>query len=306
LIVAEAGTTFGQNYPNKPIRMVTSETGGASDVVSRLIAPGLSENLGQPVIVDDRGTNIAGDIVAKAPPDGYTLLLFGSALWTLPLIRKNMPYDAVTDFAPITLVASAPTILVVHPSVPVTSVRDLIALAKAKPGELNYAGGAVGSPNHIAGELFKAMAGVNFVRIPFRGSGTAVNALVGGHVQLSFSPATAAMPHVKAGRLRARAVTSAQPTAVAPGLPTIAASGLPGYESVGMYGVFAPAKTPAVVIDRLNQEIRRVLAKGDVKERFFNVGSDVVGNSPSEFAAMRKADIARVGKVVREAGIREE
>jgi tripartite-type tricarboxylate transporter receptor subunit TctC len=299
-------TTSGQDYPVKPIRMVTSETGGASDILSRLIAPGLSDNLGQPVIVDDRPTNLAADIVAEALPDGYTLLLFGSALWTLPLIRKHMPYDAVTDFAPITLVAIAPTVLVVHPSVPVTSVKELIALAKAKPGELNYAGGAVGSPNHLAGELFKAMAGVNFVRIPFRGSGTAVIALVGGQVQLSFSPATAAMPHAKAGRLRALAVTSAQPSAVAPGLPTIAASGLPGYECVGMYGVFAPAKTPAALIDRLNQEIRRVLAKGDIKERFFNVGSDVVGNSPSEFAAIRKADIARVGKVVREAGIREQ
>ena len=162
LIVAEAGTTFGQNYPNKPIRMVTSETGGASDVVSRLIAPGLSENLGQPVIVDDRGTNIAGDIVAKAPPDGYTLLLFGSALWTLPLIRKNMPYDAVTDFAPITLVASAPTILVVHPSVPVTSVRELIALAKAKPGELNYAGGACGITQPHCGGTVQGHGGCQF------------------------------------------------------------------------------------------------------------------------------------------------
>src|SRR5262249_33250378 len=196
LTVVGADTTFGEDYPNKAMRMVTSEAGGGSDFVARMIAPGLSDNLGHQVIVDDRGSNIAGEIVAKAPPDGYTLLVFGSALWTLPLIRKNIPYDAVKDFAPITLVASAPTILVVHPSVAAMSVKELIALAKAKPGELNYASGASGSPSHIAGELFKASAGVNIVRVPFRGSGPALVALLGGQVQLSFAPAAAGIPYV--------------------------------------------------------------------------------------------------------------
>ena len=306
LTVMGTDTASGQNYPDKPIRMVTAEAGGGSDFVARLIAPGLSGNLGHQVIVDDRGSNNSGDIVAKAAPDGYTLLLIGSALWTLPLMRKNMPYDSVKDFAPVTLVATQPNILVVHPSVAATSIKELIALAKANPGELNYASGASGSPNHIAGELFKVLAGVNIVRIPFKGSGPALIALLGGQVQLSFTPAAAVIAYIKAGKLRGLAVTSAQPTALAPGLPTIAASGLPGYESVGMYGVFAPAKTPSALVNRLNQEIRQVLAKAEIKERFFGSGSDVVGNSPAEFAAIRRADIARAGKVIRDAGIREE
>lgn len=304
MLVLCATVASGQNYPNKPVRIVTSGVGGGADVVARLLAPGLSGGLGQQVIVDNRGSGvIPGEIVSKAPPDGYTLLLYNNTLWVGPLIQ-NTPYDAVRDFAPITLTSRAPNILVVHSALPVKSVRQLIALAKARPGELNYASGSTGASNHIAAELFKAMAGVDIVRIPYKSGALESADLISGQVQLMFASASMT-PHVRSGRLRALAVTSAEPSALFPGLPTIAASGLPGYESGSIYALFAPAGTPAAFIQRLSQESVRVLHTSGSRERYFKAGMETVGSSPEGLAATIKSDIAKLGKVIKDAGIRE-
>ncbi|MBI4189464.1 MAG: tripartite tricarboxylate transporter substrate binding protein [Betaproteobacteria bacterium] len=304
MMVLGAGVVSGQEFPNKPIRMVTSPPGGGADFASRLIAQGLSGPLGQQVIVDNRGGIIPMEIVSKAPPDGYTLLLSAS-LWLTPLLQ-NTPYDPVRDFSPITLVGNSPNVLVVHPSLPVKSVKELIALAKARPGELNYASGATGASTHLAAESFKSMAGVDIARIPYKGNGPALNALIGGQVQLMFATAGSVTPHLKSGRLKGLAVTSARPSALAPGLPAVTTSGLAGYESAAPYGIFAPAGTPATLINRLNQEIVRVLKQADVKDRFFNSGIEIVGSSPEGLAATVKSEMARSGKVIKDAGIRAE
>jgi tripartite-type tricarboxylate transporter receptor subunit TctC len=303
LMVLGAGVVSGQAYPNKPIRIVTAAVGGGSDFTSRLIAQGISVPLGQPVIVDNRSVGIsAPEIVAKALPDGHTLL-FGS-FWIDTLLYKA-PYDPVRDFSPITLATRSPNILVVHPSVPVKSVKELIALTKAKPGELNYGSGGPGSTPHLAGELFKAMAGVNIVHIPYKGSGAALLDVIGGQVQLMFATAASAMPQVKGGKLRALAVTSAQPSALAPGLPPVAGS-LPGYEATLILGMFAPAKTPGTIINRLNQEIVRVLNTAEAKEKFLNAAAEIVGSSPAELAGTMKAEMARWGKLIKDTGIKPD
>jgi len=303
LMVSGAGVVSGQNYPNKPIRIVTSEPGGGNDIVARLVAEGLTASLGQRVIVDNRGI-IAAEIAAKATPDGYTLLIYGSNIWLMQYLRDNVPWDPLRDFAPLTVAVNLPNILVVHPSLPVKSVKELVELAKAKPGELNYAAGTIGVSPHLAAELFKALAGVNIVRVPYKGGGPALNGLIGGEVHLMFPNAGSVMPHIKSGRVRALAVSTAQPSALAPGLPTVAAS-VPGYETGAVICVFAPARTPAAIVDLLNREIVRVLNGAIVKERLFNSGSEVVANSPREFAAFIKSDMARMGKVIRDAGIHE-
>lgn len=306
-MVLGAGAASGQNYPVKPVRVVSIGAGGGGDIAARLIAQRLSASLGRQVIVDNRGGGLlAGEIVAKAPPDGYTLLSYGSTIWLLPLLQDNVSYDPVRDFAPISLVTRSPNILVVHPSVPAKSTGDLIALARARPGDLNYASGATGAITHLAVELFKSMAGVNFTKVNYKGSGAAANALLAGEVQLMFPSAGTAAPHIRSGRFRALAVTSAEPSALAPGLPTVAASGLPGYEAVAVQGMFAPAGTPASIINRLHREIVQVLNSADVKEKLFNVGIEVVGSSPEQFAAMMKSDMAKWGKVIKDAGIRTE
>ena len=248
---------------------------------------------------------ISTQTVSKSPPDGYTLLLYSSSLWVLPLM-KDVPWDPLRDFAPVILVASAPNILVIHPSLPVRTVGELISFAKARPGKLDYATGASGAAAHLSAELFKSMARVTIVRIPFKGTGPGLNALMGGQVHLMFPAAGAVVSHVKSGRLKALAVTSARPTELAPGLPTMAAAGLAGYEAVSVYGLFAPAKTPASVINRLNQETARVISDVETKERFFNAGVEIVGSSPEELAATIRTDIVRWDKVIREAGIRED
>ena len=305
LMVLGAGTVPGQSFPNKPIRIVTSAPGGGADLVARVIAQGISGPLGQQVVVDNRtGGAILGDIVSKAPPDGYTLLLTGS-FWILPLIQK-VSFDPVRDFAPITLASTEPNVLVVHPTVAAKSVKELIASAKARPGELNYSSGPSGGTAHLAGELFKAMAGINIVRIPYKGGGPALNGLLSGEVQLTFSSASSVALYAKSGRLKALAVGSAEPSVLAPGLPTVAASGLPGYESVSINGIFVPAGTPAPIVKRLNHEIVRVLNQADVKERLLNSGTEAIGSSPGQFATAVKSDLARMSKVLRDAGIHAE
>ena len=290
------------NFPNKVIRIVTPATGGGSDVLARLIAPALTESLGQQVIVDNRGA-ISAEIVAKSAPDGYTVLVDGSPLWLLPLFRA-VPWDPVKDFAPLTLAVSSPSMLVVHPSVPVNSVRELIALAKARPGQLNYAAGTIGATPHLAAELFKVMAGVNIVRVPYKGSGPSLIGLMSGEVEFMFPGAASAWGFVKQGRLKGLAICAAQPSALFPGVPTMAASGLPGYESVSPQGIVAPARTSAAIVARLNREIVQALNKAEVKERLSSSGIEVVGSSPEEFAAKMKADMARTSKLIKDAGIK--
>jgi tripartite-type tricarboxylate transporter receptor subunit TctC len=299
-----AGIAPAQDYPNRPVRIVTSEAGGGNDFQARLVARGLSASLGQQVIVENRPSGVTpGDIVSRASPNGYTLLLYNNALWTGPLIQKT-PYDPVRDLAPITTVAVAPNFLVVNVGLPANSVGELIALARAKPGELNYASSGTGATNHLAAELFKAMAGVDIVRIGYKGAAQALNDLIANQVQVMFPTAGAAAPHVKSGRVRGLAVTSAERSALAPQLPTVAASGLPGFESLATYGMFAPAGTPRRLVTRLQEEIVRVLNTADVKEKFFSSGMEAIGGTPEQLAATVRTEMVRMEKVIRAAGIR--
>ena len=307
LMVLSASAVCAQSYPVKPIRIVTAEPGGGHDLTARLIAQGITPALGQQVIVENRsGAIFAGDIVAKAPPDGYTLLAFGSSLWLLPFMKNSVPYDAVRDFAPVILATNAPILVVIHPSLPAKSIRELIALAKARPGDIDYASGASGASSHLAVELFKSMAHVDLVRIPYRGNGPALTAVIGGQVQLIFPTAGSAAPHLKSGRLRALAVASAGPTALFPRLPTVAAAGLPGYEASSIVGVFAPAKTPSAIVSRLNAEIHQALNKSETKQRFFDSGVETICGSPEQLAAAVKSEMAILGKLIKDSGIRAD
>ena len=296
-----------QEFPAKPVRIVASEAGGSGDFIARLVAQGLTTALGQQVIVENRGGGvIAGDLVARSAPDGYTLLLYGNTLWLLPLMRKQVPYDPQRDFAPITLAARSVNVLVVHPSLPVKSVKDLVALARAKPGELNFSTAAPGTINHLAGELFNSMAKVSIVRVSYRGSPSAMNAVLSGEVQLMFASAAPVKPHIQSGRVRPLGVTTAKRSTTYPDLPTIAEAGLPGFEAVSTHGIFAPAKTPEAIVARLHQEIVRVLQRPESRERFASIGTEAAGSTPPELAAEIKAEVARMGKVIREAGIQEK
>jgi tripartite-type tricarboxylate transporter receptor subunit TctC len=301
-----SGAADAQPYPHKPIRMLTAEVGGSADFSARTLAQVLSVSLAQQVVVDNRPSGvIPPDIVAKAQPDGYTLLLYSNGVWTLPLMQAA-PYDALTAFAPVSLTSRSPNFVVVHPSVAAHSIRELVALAKAKPGQLNYGSGAPGAATHLAGELFKSMAGVDIVRIPYKGGGPALSALLGGQVQVMFPTAASVSPHVRTGRLRALAVTSAQPSPLFPDVPTVTASGVPGYVAEQNIGVFAPAKTPAAIVELLYREILGAVRKPEVKERFANAGVEPVGTTPQEFATVIKADVARMTILIKSSGIRAE
>lgn len=306
LLAATAASA--QTYPVKPIRVVTAEPGGGNDFAARTIGQAIGSRLGQPWVIDSRGG--AGGVIAietavRAPADGYTLLVYAQNVWTIPLLRKGVRYE-VKDLAPITWIARSPCTLVVHPSLPVQSVQDLIALVKARPGQLSYGAGGVGAITHLSAELFKSMAKVDILFVPYKGNGPAMNDLISGQVQMMFGTAGTVAPHVRSGRVRAIAVTSAEPSVLAPGLPTIAASGLPGYESISIYGMYAPAKTPEAIIRQLNSAVVSVLHMPDVRERFFNVGMEVVGSTPEQFAAAMKTDEARLRKVIKDAGIRAD
>lgn len=305
-LLMAAASGIAQEYPSKTVRIVASEAGGSGDFVARLVAQGLTSAFGQQVVVDNRGGGvIAGDVVAKSPPDGHTLLLYGNTLWLLPLMRKQMPYDPYRDFMPVTLAARAVNVLVVHPSLPVKSVKDLIALARARPGALNFSSAAPGTMNHLAAELFKSMAKINIVRVSYRGSASALTAVMSGEVQMMFAAAAPVRPHIQAARVKALAVTTATRSTSYPDLPTVAEAALPGFEAVSAHGVFVPAKTPDSIVARLHQEIVRVLQRRESKERLAGIGAEPVGSTPEQLAGEIKAEIARMGKVIREAGIQE-
>ena len=305
---ASAGVAAdASDFPKRPIRLVASGVGGTGDFASRLIGPHLAARLGQSVIVDNRpGGVVPGQILADAPPDGHTLMMAGEVIWLSPFMRKSVPFDPVRDFAPIMLAVVSPNVLVVHPSLPVHSVQDLIRLAKQKPGELNMASSGIGNSNHLAGAIFNAMAGVNIVGIAYKGAQLALNDVIGGRVQLMFSTVNAASGHVAAGRLRGIAVTTAQPTLLMPKLPTIASAGLPGYESAAKIGLFARAGTAPEVLALFHREVSQYLKRPDTSERFFKSGVDVVANTPEEFRAMIGNEMKMKGRIIREAGIQME
>ncbi|MCC6532318.1 MAG: tripartite tricarboxylate transporter substrate binding protein [Burkholderiales bacterium] len=293
-----------EGFPNKPLRIIAPEAGGNGDTTARLIAAGLARALGHNVVVENRGGNavIGAQALATSQPDGYTMLV-GSTLWMLPLIQKNVPFDPARDFAPITLATRTPMILVVNPSLPVNSVKELVALAKAKPGELSYGSAGVGSTNHLAPELFKLMAQVSILHVPYKGVALALNDLISGRLQVMFPAASSAMPHVKAGRLRALAVSTTNPSQLAPGLPTVAAAGLPGFEAAFLSAVLTRAGTPPPIINRLSHEIVRVVTEQEVKDKLFLMGMDAVGSTPAQLGQTMQLEVAKWGKVIRDAGI---
>jgi tripartite-type tricarboxylate transporter receptor subunit TctC len=298
-------TASAQTFPTKTIRIVTGGAGGGNDIAARLIAEGLTNSLGQQVIVENRASGFApGEAVARAAPDGHTIVLSGRSHWMAPLtVTVKSPYDPVKDFAPITVPAATPNVLAVHPSLPVKSVKELIALAKARPGELNYGASGQGSGPHLAGELFKSMADVNIVHVNYRAMGAVYIDLMAGQVHISFGSAPGIMPHVRSGRLKGLAVSSAQPSALAPGLPPIATTGLPGYDFTSPFGIFAPAETPRTLVMRLHEEIVKVLNTPSVKDRFFKAGLEVVAGTPEELAAMVKSEMEKLGRIVKEGGV---
>jgi tripartite-type tricarboxylate transporter receptor subunit TctC len=298
-------TASAQDFPSKPIRIITASAGGGSDFAARVIAQAISEPLGQQVIVDNRANGIvAAEAVAKGPADGYAMTVGGSAHWIRPQFQK-MPYDPVRDFATITLVSKDAFVLVVHPSVPVKSVKELLALAKARPGQLNYGTAGAGSTQHLATEAFAAAATIKLTHIPYKGSAPAITDLLAGESQVMINDVGLVMPHAKTGKLRAIAVTTLEPSALVPGLPPIATD-VPGFEAVSMTGLWIAAKTPAAIVNKLNQEVVRALNRPDVKERFLKAGSEVVGNTPAQFDTIIKADIARTNKIIKDADIKTD
>jgi tripartite-type tricarboxylate transporter receptor subunit TctC len=296
-----------QAYPSKPIRFVVPyPPGGPLDTVARLTAQSVSESMRQPVIVDNKpgaGGNIGADIVAKAPPDGYTILMGAVATHAInPSLYASIPYDAVRDFAPVTQLAATPNVLIVNPSVPASSVREFIAYAKANPGKLNFGSGSTGSAGHLAGELFKAQAGVEMTHVPYKGAAPAMQDLVGGQIQVMFDNLASALGQVRAGKVKALAVTTAKRTALAPELPTIAESGLPGFDISTWFGVFVPAGTPRDVVDRLHREFTRALAVPGIREKVVGLGAEPVGNRPEEFAAYIQREADKYARVIKASG----
>ena len=305
IIALNPGVVWAQDYPSKPLRIVTGGVGSSSDFSARLVAYGLSTALGQQVVVENRGGGVFfGEVLSKSPADGYTLLVHGSSIWLSPFLVANVPYDPITDLLPISLTNMSPAIFVAHPSLPAT-VKEFIALAKARPGEINYTTGTTGSSGHLTAELFASMANVKIVRIRYKSGAQEIADLISGQVQMSFMSAGEVMPHVKSGKLRGLAVTSAQPFPLLPQMPTLAAAGVPGFESIAIMGMFAPAKTPTAIASRLNQEVVRVVNMAEVKEKFINTGVEPVGSSAEQFSAKIKSEMAKWGKLIKDAGIKD-
>lgn len=290
-----------EQYPSKPIRMfIPAGPAGGVDTIARLVGHHLSTALGQPVIMENRpgaGTMLASELTAQSPPDGYTLLMVTNSHAINAGIHKKLRYDPINDFAPVALVASVPYLVVVHPSVPVKSVKELIALARLHPGQLLAASAGSGSGTHLAFELFASMANVNIVHVPYKSGSPAIVDLVGGHVQLMFSNIINSMPHVKSRRLHALAITSAKRSVLAPQLPTVSESGVPGYQADAWYGVLVPARTPADIVNRLNGEIMSILKSRDVRELAMAQGAEVTGSTPEEFAAHMRNEIKKWAKL---------
>ncbi len=307
LLLPRAGAAADAPYPSKPIRFILGyPPGGASDAVARLLVAPMTTRLGQQIVIDNRpgaGGNIAAEISARSAPDGHTWFLGNNGiLATNQALYAKLPFDALKDFAAVVLIATQPSVLVTHPSLPVKNVKELVALARARPGQLNYASSGTGTAGHLAGELFKLLAGVSYQHIPYKGGGPAVIDLVSGHVHFMFATAASVMPHTRSARLRAIAVTSAQRSPSVPELPTVAESGIAGFEALTWHGIVVPAATPVPVIARINAELNAALATGELKERLATQGVEARGGKPEEFAAFLRAEIPKWTKVVRESG----
>jgi len=309
-LVMTAGAASAQTYPTKAVRLVVPFlAGGSTDIVGRTVAQKLSEMWGQQAFVDNRpggGTTIGTEMVAKAAPDGYTLLVTPAPFTINPSLLTKLPYDALTDFTPITLINTTPLVMVVNPGVPAKNVKELIALAKAKPGKLNFGSSGTGGSNHLAGELFDAMAGVKMVHIPYKGNAGALTDIVGGHLDVVYNGITSAVALIRGGKLRALAVTSLQRSAALPDVPTLNESGLKGFEAVAWNGLSAPAKTPRDVIMKINADVIKIVNSPELKERLKADGSDPVGNSPEQYAAFLRNEIAKWAKVIKFAGVKPE
>ncbi len=309
--LAGAGSVYAQPYPSKSIRYVVPYApGGSTDIVARVLALKLSEAMGQQVVVDNRpgaGGSIGADIVAKSPPDGYTMVTAVTGIMAInQFLYRKLPFDPEKDFAPVTQVGSLPLILVVHPSLPAKSVREFIAIAKAKPGQLNYGSSGVGTATHMTTELFKTMAGVDLVHIPYKGSGQVMGDVIGGQLALIFDQVVSSLPHVQGGKLRMLGITSAKRFQSLPDLPTIAESGVPGYESISWAGVAVPAGTPKEIVARLHVEIVKVLAMPDIRERFLRDGIETVGSTPEQFAEHIRRERIKWAKVVKDSGAKAD
>jgi len=301
---------FAGPYPERPIRLIVSyPPGGGTDVTARTIVGRFSELLGRQVVIDNRpgaGSTIGTDLVAKATPDGYTLLMSDTTFGIVPGLYGKLPYDALKDFQPVTQFTGVPGALVIYPALPVNSVKDLVALAKAKPGELNFGSGGIGTPVHMAGELLKLAANINIVHIPYKGAGPAFTDLLGGHFQLMFPTLQSAVPHIKGGRLRLLALTSEKRSAAFPDVPVMAEAGLPGVVAMAWFGIHAPKSTPQPIVARLHAEAVKTLQDPVVKQRFETEGADIVGSNPREFTRFIENEIAKWTKVVKDGGIKAE
>lgn len=304
------GSAEAQAFPAKPIRFIVPfAPGGGNDILARVIGQKLSDAWRRPVVVDNRpgaGGMVGTDLAVKSPPDGYTMVLSSTALAFNTALYKKLPFDTIRDLAPVTLIASQPSILVVNPVLPVRSVKELVALAKSKPGMINYASGGSGSGSHLAAELLKLLAGIDITHVPYKGAGPALINLLGGQVQIMVSVMAATLPYVKAGKLHALAVTGARRSPLAPDIPTLSESGVTEYEFETWYGIQVPAKTPRPIIDKLNAEVARILQLPDVRERYAAGGLDPLANTPDEFGGLMRSEIAKWSKVVKAAGITEE
>ncbi len=300
----------GQAYPLKPVRIVVGfAAGGGADILARMLASKLSDSLGQSIVIDNRpgaAGNIGIEHVVKSPPDGYTLLMGAPGLVTSPSLYAKLPYDAARDLAPVSLVGTVPNLLVSHPSVPANSLKQLIVLARAKPGQLNYASPGKGTSLHLAAELFKAMAKVDIVHIAYKGGAPAVADLMGGHVDLMFDVLPASMPYVKARKLKALGITSEQRSSLLPDVPTMAEGGLTGYQAITWNGILAPAATPREIIGKLNAAIAQALQSPDMKQRLAGIGTEPVANTPEQFTAFLREETAKWANVIKSAGIKLE
>lgn len=298
---------FAQTYPDKPVRVIVPvPAGGTPDVIARMVAPGLSSLLGQQLVIDNRGGAgglIGAELAAKALPDGYTLFFSSpGSLTILPHLQKHVNYDTLRDFLPVSLVSIGPFLLITHPSVPVKTVKELVALAKVEPGKLNYASAGNGAANHLAMELFKSMAGVDLTHVPYKGAPQAITDLIGGSVNLMFNSIPPVLQHIKAGRLRLIAVSSTKRSPQLPDVPTVSEAGVPGYESITWFGLLAPAKTPPAIVARLHRDLVKVVRAPDLKAQFEIQGYDAVGGSPAEFAAFIRAESEKYAKVIKLSG----
>ena len=299
-----------QNYPARPLRYIVPQgAGGSSDTLARIVTQKLAENIGQPVVTDNRPGatgNIGAEIAARAAPDGHTLLQVATSHATNPALQTKMPFDPIRDFAPITLLAQSPNLWVVHPSLPVKNMRELIALAKSRPGQINFASSGTGSSQHLAGELLKSLAHIDLVHVPYKGSPPALIDVLGGRIVVMCSTIAPAMPLVKAGKLHALAVTSQKRSAAAPAIPTVAETGLPGYEATAWQGVLAPAATPREIIAKLNHEIVRAINLPDVRRQLVAQGYEPAGDTVEQFAQYIKAEIGKWSRVIKAAGLAAE